>query len=73
MRVLATKTQRHEGEKGEYRRQKTGDRRQETGDKRGSGDQVGGDQENRGSPDSLLMIDYLLLIRARVRLLDGCF
>jgi hypothetical protein len=63
---MVTKTQRHEGKKAEYRRQKTGD-------KRVSGDQVGGDRENGGSSDSLLMIDYLLLIRARVGLLDGCF
>jgi hypothetical protein len=34
---LATKTQRHEGEKGEYRMQNTEYRIQKTGDKQGSG------------------------------------
>jgi hypothetical protein len=63
-------------QKMEDRRQETEDRRQKTEREEGigvSGEEVGGDQKSRGSPDLLLMIDYLLLIRARVRLLDGCF
>jgi len=60
----------YKARRGEGKIQNTEDRRQE--EIGVSGDQGGGDQENRGSPDSLLMIDYLLLIRARVGLLDGC-
>jgi len=60
------------------RGQETGDRRlvrkTERQEEAGvSGNQVGGDQENRGPGDLLLMIDYSLPTRGRVGILDGCF